>query len=197
MHRQTWACFRELTRIKSNSFSRQFIAEGSNQLLINTRQTEIGLWSWEPQHFSKLLKHPSIEFILTCGQVFQSSSVISECRSDWELFGKRPLMSLYKKKKKKRNQDRHKLKIYSGLKWTRQMPTQRHLIHLSVVATERQQSHSTYLHSFKEFFPTGISFHLFTVYLSIYTDTCHCFAETQSFVRFELSTRHAETVRPY
>lgn len=100
-HRQTWACFRELTRIKSNSFSRQFIAEGSNQLLINTRQTEIGLWSWEPQHFSKLLKHPSIEFILTCGQVFQSSSVISECRSDWELFGKRPLMSLYKKKKEK------------------------------------------------------------------------------------------------
>lgn len=38
------------------------------------------------------------------------------------------------------------------------MPIQRHLIHLSVVATERQQSHSTYLHSFKEFFPTGIFF---------------------------------------
>lgn len=76
------------------------------------------------------------------------------------------------------------------------MPTQRLLIHLSVVATKRQ-SHSTYPHSFKEFFPTGISCHLFTMYLPIYLNIRHYFAETQSFVRFELSTRHTETMRPY
>lgn len=87
-----------LTQIKSNSFSRQLIAEGSNQLLIKTRQTKIGLSSWEPQHFSKLLMHPSTEFLLTCGQVFQSSSVILECKSDWKLFGKCPLTSMYQRK---------------------------------------------------------------------------------------------------
>lgn len=74
------------------------------------------------------------------------------------------------------------------------MPTQRLLIHLSFSSNHRQQSHSIYLHSFKEFFPTGISFHLFTMYLPMYPDTCHCFAETQSF---ELSTRHTEKMRLY
>lgn len=105
-----------LTQIKSNSFSRQLIAEGSNQLLIKTRQTKIELSSWEPQHFSKLLMHPqhriSLNLWASLSKQLRDLRVQIWLEALWK-------MSTHINVPKKRNWDRHQLTIYSGLKWTR------------------------------------------------------------------------------
>lgn len=160
----------------------------------DTTRKRLGFGAEEPQHFSsELLVSPRTGFSWTCGHVFQSSLVILEHKSDWELLGLRPLTSLYQNQ---RNWDRHKLKICSA--WSEANGINALRCISSACLQLKGSSHTTYLHACKGFFPLAFVFTFFMMYISAYPHTCCCFAKAQSFVWFELLTcKNNQTLTNY